>query len=147
MLTFLQKELRQVETSLNNIVAAIERGVISNTTTKRLQELEKQQENLQRQILIEKSKTTVRITEKEIRAYFEQALSLEPQMLINYLVKQIILYDDKMEIIFNSPMQDGIGSDNSQGFSFYKGTAFVATCLYYKTMPTKHKIIIEMFIF
>ncbi len=148
-LIFLQRELKQVETSLNNIVAAIERGVISNTTTKRLHELEEQQENLQRQILIEKSKTTIKLSEKEVRAYFEQALKLEPQMLINYFVKQIILYDDKIEIIFNSPLKNNIGgksSDECQGFSFYKGTVYISTYLYYRTEPIKHKMVMELFI-
>ena len=31
----------------------------------------------------------------------------EPKTLINYLVKQIVLYDDKMEIYFNNPIING----------------------------------------
>lgn len=43
-LSLLLKEQRQTETALNNLVAAIERGILSNTTNKRLHELESRQE-------------------------------------------------------------------------------------------------------
>jgi activator of 2-hydroxyglutaryl-CoA dehydratase len=39
----LLREQRQVETSIENIMAAIERSVITNTTTKHLKELEVRQ--------------------------------------------------------------------------------------------------------
>ena len=39
----------------------------------------------------------------------------ESQMLINYLVKEIIVYDDEIHIYFNSPLQTS--PDDSQGFS------------------------------
>ena len=52
-------------------------------------------------IAIQKAKTAERFTEEEMRAYYEQALSLEPQMLINTLVKQITLYDDKTIFAYN----------------------------------------------
>lgn len=47
-LSLLLKEQRQTETALNNLVAAIERGILSNTTNKRLHELESRQEELER---------------------------------------------------------------------------------------------------
>lgn len=117
-LSLLTKQKKQVDTALNNLLSAIERGVISNTTNKRLKELEQQQEDLERQILIERSKTTIKLSESEIRQYYEQALNLEPQMLINYLIKQIVLFDDKIEIHFNSPIRKSPDDDN-QGFLFY----------------------------
>lgn len=40
LLNMLFKEHQQTQTALNNIVAAIERGIISDTTNKRLHELE-----------------------------------------------------------------------------------------------------------
>ena len=52
------------------------------------------------------------------RAYYERALKLEPQMLINALVKQITLYYDKMIIAYNSPVS--AGPDKSRNFSFYE---------------------------
>ena len=81
-----------------------------------MKELEARQVELERLMLLEKSKQSVLFTEKEIRYYYEQAVLLEPQLLINYLVKKIVMYDDKMEIYFNSPVTPG--PDNDRGFLF-----------------------------
>lgn len=81
-----------------------------------MHELEQQQEQLERQILIEKAKTAIKVPENIIRKYYQQALKLEPQMLINILVKEIILFDDKIQIQFNNPISKSL--DSSQGFSF-----------------------------
>lgn len=96
---------RKFETQkiLDNILKAVEQGVVNNTTNKRMTELEKKLEDIERQIIAEKSKTNFKLTKEDILNYFNEALKLEPQLLINYLVKQIILYDDKMQIFFNSP--------------------------------------------
>lgn len=120
ILNLLAKEKRQTENAIKNIMTAIEKGVITNTTTKRLKELEEQQENLERQILIERSKTAVKLSESDMREFYAQALELEPQMLINYLIKEIVLFDDKIEIHYNSPIK--ISPDDSLGFSFYSKT-------------------------
>ena len=42
-----------------------------------------------------------------MRAYYERALKLEPQMPINAPVKQITLYDYKIIITYNSPVSAG----------------------------------------
>ncbi len=120
MLANLSKEKRKVDTALQNLLNAIEQGIISNTTNKRLHELEKQQEELTQKLLIEKSKTAIKLTESEIRQYYVQALRLEPQMLVNFLVKEVVLYDDKIQIKYNSPIRTS--PDDSQGFSFYNKT-------------------------
>ena len=43
-LNMILKEKRQTDTALNNLMAAIEQGIISNTTNKRLHELESKQD-------------------------------------------------------------------------------------------------------
>ena len=58
-------------------------------------------------------------TEKEVREYYEQALRMEPQLLINYLVQKIVLFDDRMEIYYNSPITNS--PDDGQCCCFYKG--------------------------
>ena len=118
-LNTLLKEKRKAENTIENIMSAIEQGVITKTTTKRLKELETLVEDLDKQILIERGKINVKLTEKEMREFYTQALTLEPQMLINYLVKEIVLFDDKIEIYFNSPLRESPDND-SQGFSFYR---------------------------
>lgn len=57
------------------------------------------------------------LTESEIREFYLQALMLEPKMLINSLVKQITLYDDKILIQFNSPIRISPDDENRRGFT------------------------------
>ena len=115
-LQILLKEQIQVENALKNIVSAIEQGIISSTTGKRLKELEERQQELERLIIVERSKTEVKAPKEEIKGFFEAGLKLEPLMLINYFIKEIILYDDEVQIKFNNPIK--ISPDESQGFLF-----------------------------
>ncbi|MBQ9103740.1 MAG: hypothetical protein IJY57_01470, partial [Clostridia bacterium] len=104
------------EKALENIMTAIENGIISQTTNKRLHELETKLEDLERDILIQRSKITVKYTEKDIESYYTKMLELDPEMLINYAVKEITLYDDKIKIKLNNPIKNS--PDDNQGFSF-----------------------------
>ena len=117
VLQMLNRELNQVEQSLTNIMNAIEKGVITPTTTKRLTELEAKQQELEEKIAIEKSKTILLINRQEIRDFYNQALALESKMLIEYMVEKIELFNDKAIIYYKNPLRTG--PDNSQGFSFY----------------------------
>lgn len=38
-------------------------------------------------------------------------------MLVNYPIKEIVLYDDKIEIYYNSPIRISHADEKSQGFS------------------------------
>ena len=111
-------EKNKAETALNNLIKALERGIMSNTTNKRMNELENTIEELERKILIEKGKCSVELTEKDIRSFYEKALKLEIKALINVLIKEIVLYDDKVVIYYNKP-DNSISPDDSQGFCFY----------------------------
>ena len=112
------KEQKDNERAINNIVANMERGIVAKATSNRLCELETRQEELERLILIEQSKQTVKITETQIRTFYEQALKYEPQMHINYIVIEIIMYDDRIDIIYNSPIIESPDDENRQGFVF-----------------------------
>jgi len=143
-LSILTKQQKQIESALNNLVQAIEQGIISNTTNKRLQELEQRKEEIQRQILIEKSKTAIKLSKQDILTYYEQALRLEPKLLINFLIKEIVLYDDKIEIYFNSPLQTS--PDENSGFSFCTKTTTIIQNWLCKDKPYTHTIKIILLI-
>lgn len=113
-LNMLKREKKQTQTALENVMKAIEQGIINNTTNKRMKELEEKLEDLERKEIVEKSKVSIKLSEQDLRKYFVEALKLMPQMLINYLVKEIRLYDDKIEIFFNSPITQSPA--NEQGF-------------------------------
>lgn len=116
-LNILTREKRRTENSIANIMSAVESGGSTQTAMKRIRELEKKQSEIEQQILIEKSKTSVEISQDEMRAFYIKALDYEPKMLIQYLVKQIILFDDKIQIQFTSPISQS--PDRERGFSFY----------------------------
>ena len=118
-LLVMQREQRQNEIALDNIMKGIERGIMNNTTNKRMKELEARQEELERLILIEKGKQVRQFTEQEVREYYEQALRMEPQMLINFLIEKIVLFDDKIEIYYTSPITKS--PDDGKGFCIDKG--------------------------
>ena len=91
---------------------AVEQGLVNSTTGKRMKELEDKLVELEKQILIERSKTKNKKLSKEgIAKYYVHALELEPKLLINYLVDHITLYNDKMEITFNNPMNNEHGTN------------------------------------
>ena len=142
VINYLIKEKKQKETALNNILKAIEQGIMNNTTNKRMQELENQIEDLQRKILVERSKLSIIVPEQEIRRYYSQALEQEPAMLINYLIKEIKMFNDTMEITFNSPINK---SPDSQGFSFYTEKCKIKN-IQNKNFATYQEIEIKMFI-
>lgn len=105
ILTSLYKEKTKNETMLNNVMSAIEQGIINTTTNKRMRELESAIDELEKQILIEKSKTRIKLSREDIQEFYKEALKLESKLLINYIVKEIIVYDDKIQIQFNTPLR------------------------------------------
>jgi len=115
VLNTLLREKKESEKQLNNIMSAVEQGLFNNTTIKRMNELESKIAELEKEIIIEQSKNITQITEEDIKEFYIQALKLEPQMLIDYLIKEIKAFDDKIEITFNSPLRT---SPDNQGFSF-----------------------------
>ena len=140
----LRNEKAGIDKFLDNLVAALESGIVSKTTNKRLQDLERQQSELERQIQLEQSKQTVMLSGKEIRSFYEQALRLNPQMLLSCLVKEIVLYDDRMEIYYNTPLKGS--PDDNRGFLFYSGSGTMLMKIYLKKDVQEVKFGVKMFI-
>ena len=98
-------------------MGAIEQGGTSPTVMSRLRELEAKLEEIERQTVIEQSKQAYRLTKDEIQQFYKAGLEKDPLRMINLFVKEILLFDDKMIITYNTPQQNDLGE--SQGFSFY----------------------------
>lgn len=64
--------------------------------------------------MIEKSKNTLKLSKEDIKEYYIQALQLELKLLIDYLIQEIKVFEDKIEITFNSPIKTS--PDKNQGF-------------------------------
>ena len=122
-LKMLMKEQEGVRMAIDNLVSAVERGIISNSTNKRLHDLEEQQEKLQQQITIEQSKDMAKLTRKDIEKYYDAALKHEPQSIVRYLIDHIVLYDDRVQIYFTSPLNGN--PDGSRGFYLYETKGYL----------------------
>ncbi|MDD3831749.1 MAG: recombinase family protein [Clostridia bacterium] len=144
MIAVLTRQKVDLETSLDNIMKAVEKGVVTNTTTKRIQELEVKIEESERKILIEKSKTVVIISREEIEHYLKAALKSEPKLLLNTLIREVKMYNDRIEIYFN--YSDKKSSDESRDFSFYKKNYIIEIANTCSLIPLIHEIEIEMYV-
>lgn len=91
-----------LNTIRQNFLKKYDEAITVATLTERLRELEKRQSEIEGQILIEKSKAEVTVTESQIRKFYNDALSKNSKMMVDLLVKVVILYDDKIEIFFKA---------------------------------------------
>ncbi len=101
----LEAQLKEVQKSLDNVMKAIEMGVITRSTKSRLEELEAEEERIKHSILEEEVKRPT-LTKEHILFILERFSNLDVSItknrerLIDGLVKSILLYDDKLIITF-----------------------------------------------
>ena len=144
ILNSLLKDKKQAENTLSNIMKAVEQGVVNNTTNKRMKDLENQIEDLERQILIEKSRTILKLSKEDIKEYYIQALQLEHKLLIDYLIQEIKVFEDKIEITFNSPIKTS--PDKKQGFFLFSFTSKLPQYIQNKEQPNMIDMEINLYI-
>ena len=100
-LNALKSELQRINTAISNIMIAIEKGILTETTKSRLEELEKQKKNLQEKLVIEQSKERYELTKEDIQNFFKYTIKKCPDRAIELFIKQIKVYDKKIEIYLN----------------------------------------------
>lgn len=113
----LMKNKNMAEIALQNLIRALEQGIVNNSTNQRIKELETTITEIDKQILIEKSKTPIEVSEEEVRKFYKEALLFDSLKLISYVIKYIKVFEDKIEITFNNPIK--ISPDDDQGFFVY----------------------------
>ena len=95
---------REVEKSLANLVKVIEKGVVSDTVTKRLIQLEEQKSALNDAIGTENVRVSLCEDRHSIQAYFDKFLHADvndPEIrdqVFEYFVDKVYLYDDKLVV-------------------------------------------------
>ena len=100
-LNALKNELQRTNTAISNIMIAIEKGILTETTKYRLEELEKEKKDLQEKLVIEQSKERYELTKEDIHNFFKYTMNKCPDRAIEIFIKQIKVYDDKIEIYLN----------------------------------------------
>lgn len=101
VLNRLNEDLNGVNAAIDNLLKALEAGIITESTQKRLQELETRKADLSVKIENEKHEYSCFATSREILTFFSDILKKSGKQLVQLLIKKIILYDDRMEITFN----------------------------------------------
>ena len=105
-LPLLEKQMREVENGIENMLNAIQAGVLTNSTKSRLEKLEAQQKELAIRIAEEKI-ARPRLSENQVRFWLTRFRKLDPNVkshretLINTFVNAVYLYDEKVLITFN----------------------------------------------
>ena len=105
-LPLLEKQMREVENGIENMLNAIQAGVLTNSTKLRLEKLEAQQKELEVRIAEEKI-ARPRLSENQVRFWLTRFRKLDPNVkshretLINTFVNAVYLYDEKVLIAFN----------------------------------------------
>lgn len=101
VLSLLEAERDKLRKALDNMLNAVEQGIVTSSTKKRIEELEAALETAEGKVVFERAKSKIQITPADIKRFIYKALKKEPYFMIRLLVKQIKLYDDKVEIYYN----------------------------------------------
>lgn len=102
----LKEQLADTEKRIENLMNAIEQGIITDTTKDRLAQLESKKKEIEITILQEKIKKPF-LTKEQIRFGIEKFANLDistiegKRRLIDGFVNSIYLYDDRFDITFN----------------------------------------------
>lgn len=105
-LRLLQKQLQETEKGIENMLNAIQAGIITASTKERLAALESQKAQLEESILREKIKRPI-LTREQIRFFLRKFRDTdttdedERQRLIDCFVNAVFVYDDKIVLTFN----------------------------------------------
>ena len=102
----LKQRLSETETALNNLLKAIEEGIITSTTKQRMLELEQTRDEINLKLIKEEMKKPT-ITKEGLTLWLKQIQTMRletkehKQRLIDIFVNAVYLYDDKLVITFN----------------------------------------------
>lgn len=106
-LDFMQSQLADTKKSLDNLLTAIENGIITKTTKQRLQELEDMQAKLEYEIEGYKLRAP-ELNERQITFMLHQMQQKENEpddeyreRLLDCFVNAVYLYEDKAVVMFN----------------------------------------------
>jgi hypothetical protein len=137
-LAILYSEVDECQKSMDNLIKAMEQGIVSKSTQKRVKELEDQIDDLNVKISVEESKVRLKLSKPEILKFINKAIHKEPWQMIRLLIKQIVLYDDKIEIYYNISERTRPDEEQPrQAFCFYSQVFQYVNMAWWYTMKSE----------
>ena len=106
VLPLLEKQMKDIENGIENLLNAIQAGVLTSSTKGRLEKLEAQQKELEIRIAEEKL-AKPKVSAEFVKFWLTNFRKLDPNVkshretLINTFVNAVYLYDEKVLIAFN----------------------------------------------
>ena len=119
ILNLLEAERDKIKKALDNMLAAVEQGIITATTKQRIEELEQELDVAEAKLLVEKNKSILQITKTDVKKYFFKALRKEPRFMLKALIKEVIVNVDSIEIHYNCIDTKRPDEIPHQAFCFY----------------------------
>jgi hypothetical protein len=119
ILKALIKEKQKCQRQLDKIMEAIEKGVFTSSLKERIATYEAQLEALNRKITENGSEVRKSLSKDDIRKRLKNVIRKEPAQIIRLLIKQIVVYEDKVEIFFYYTDKKGPDEDSHQALCFY----------------------------
>ena len=120
VINILEAERDKIRKALDNMLSAVEQGIITSSTKQRIEDLEAALEVAEGKVLVERAKDKVQLTGADIKKFIRKALKKEPRLMIKLLVKEIILYDDKVEVYYNCIDKKRPDDLDHQAFCIYR---------------------------
>ena len=124
-LNSLKSNLQKTNTSISNIMSAIEKGILTDTTKQRLEELENQKKDLQEKLIIEQSKQQFELTKENIQNYFKFTMKQCPDRAIELFIQKVNIYENKIEISLNYSLNTNISKTETTSKKLFKRNIYI----------------------
>ena len=150
LLNILEKERSETQRSIDNIMNAMEQGIVTSSTKSRLVLLESKLEEVEGKIIIERTREKVSMKREDVIKFLRDAIRKSPKRLIRTLVKKVVLYDDRIQIYYNyaerktqKQTERSDGDEADQAFCFYDGDK-IFSLTNYKLRSNPHELILRV---
>jgi hypothetical protein len=110
-----EKELQRIETSIANLIAAVENGFYSESTNERLKELENRKDELKAEIAKERVKEVKPMTRKQVEEYLSYAIAQPSQNVIDLLVRKVMIKNDVIDVYLKYTNDSGNDTPPKRG--------------------------------
>ncbi len=107
LIASLERKRNEALKASNNLITAIEQGIITEQTKVRLKELETQISQLDFDIERAKQRSYTYLTQQKIKDYLQKVICGDitaestREHIVKYLIREVILYKDKVIVTYN----------------------------------------------